>query len=100
MTTDLTVSLDCRDMRHGWQRAGDTVLIKQAGQVRHFERKLECFRCGCMRVDEYKITRVALERIRSRYVYPEGYRVPGGLSVADARFKLFSQMDMGLRDVV
>jgi len=86
-------------MRHGWKRVGDNVLIEQQGQVRHFERRLECFRCSALRIDEYKISRVSLARVRSRYVYPEGYRVPGGLSVAEARFRLFSQVDMGLREV-
>jgi hypothetical protein len=94
MKMDYTVSLECRDLSHAWMSAGDAVLIEQQGQVRHFERRLRCERCETMRFDEYTISNAALARIRSRYAYPDGYRVPGGLSVAKARWMKFSQAKM------
>jgi hypothetical protein len=95
---DYSVSITCRDLRHSWERAGDHVLIEQKGQVRHFARTLECVRCECLRIDEYTISGFSLARVRSRYKYPEGYQVPGGLSTEKARFLLFSKMSIGLRE--
>lgn len=82
--------LPCRDLRHSWESVGDNVLIEERGQVRHFSRTLECARCSTQRIDEYRMSRVALARVRSRYSYPQGYQVKGGLKVADARLALFS----------
>lgn len=97
---DLDVSGPCRDMRHRWDPIGDVVLIEERGQVRHFKRRLGCDRCGTVRNDEYKISNVALSRVRSYYEYPDGYRIPGGIKIADARFIMFSQMPMRGEDSV
>ena len=99
-TEDLAISGPCRDMRHKWDQTGDIILIEEKGQVRHFKRRLECDRCGCVRTDEYKISRAALSRVRSSYEYPEGYRIPGGIKIADARFIMFSRMPMVREDSV
>ena len=85
----LAVSGPCRDLRHGWETIGDTVLIEQSGQVKHFARTLSCFRCGTRRIDEYKISNVALSRVRSRYEYVSGYHVKGGIPIAEVRFQMF-----------
>lgn len=81
--------LPCRDLRHSWEPAGDNILIEDRGQVKHFTRTLECMRCECQRIDEYKMSRIALVLVRTRYKYPFGYQVKGGLRVADARLMLF-----------
>jgi hypothetical protein len=81
--------LPCRDLRHSWESIGDNVLIEDRGQVKHFTRTLECSRCECRRMDEYKMSRVALVLLRTRYDYPKGYQVKGGLRVSDARLMLF-----------
>jgi hypothetical protein len=90
----LSVSGTCRDIRHSWKSVGDNVLIEQQGQVRHFSRALECSRCETVRVDEYKISRVSIARVRTRYFYPQDYRIPGGVKVADIRFLLFRNAPM------
>ena len=79
----LSVSAACRDLRHGWDVIGDTILIEQRGQIRHFARTLRCFRCETERIDEYKISDFALQRVRTRYNYIEGYHIKGGVKVAD-----------------
>jgi hypothetical protein len=90
----LAVSGMCRDLRHAWDSIGDTILIEQNGQVRHFARTLRCLRCETERVDEYKISTVALTRIRSRYTYVPGYQIKGGIPIADVRFHLFKNAVM------
>lgn len=91
---DISVSAACRDLRHAWDAIGDTILIEQNGQVRHFARTLRCFRCETERVDEYKISNVALQRVRTRYIYIPGYHIKGGIKVADLRFQLFKDAQM------
>lgn len=101
MTEDqLSVSGECRDLRHSWERTGDVVLIEQQGQVKHFARTLQCSRCETVRTDEYKISMVSVARVRSRYSYPDGYRVPGGVKVADVRFAMFRNAPMIKQDEV
>jgi len=91
---DISVSASCRDLRHSWESVGDTILIEQKGQVRHFARTLRCFRCETERWDEYKISNVALSRVRTRYSYIPGYQIKGGISIADLRFRLFKDAQM------
>ena len=91
---DISVSALCRDLRHAWEIAGDTILIEQKGQVRHFARTLRCWRCETERIDEYKISNVALSRVRSRYLYVAGYNIKGGIKIADLRFRLFQNIPM------
>lgn len=97
---NLSVSGMCRDLRHAWNTVGDTVLIEQQGQVRHFVRTLRCMRCETERVDEYKISNVALSRIRSRYRYPEKYQIKGGIPIAEVRFQMFRNVPMVLAEDV
>lgn len=96
----LSVSSECRDLRHSWERTGDVVLLKQQGLVRHFARHLTCTRCETVRTDEYLINRTSVARVRTRYSYPDGYRVPGGIKVADVRFALFNNAPMIKKDEV
>lgn len=91
---DISVSALCRDLRHAWEVVGDTVLIEQQGQVKHFARTLRCWRCETDRIDEYKISNVALSRVRTRYSYIPGYQIKGGIKVADIRFRLFQNIPM------
>lgn len=91
---DISVSAECRDLRHGWEPVGDTVLIEQKGQIRHFARTLRCYRCETERIDEYKISDFALQRVRSRYLYIPGYHVKGGIKIAELRFRLFKDVEM------
>ena len=86
------ISLECRDMRHAWRRAGDNALVERSGKTRVFTRTLECPRCETLRIDTYKITASNVERVHSRYAYPKGYHVKGGLKVGDARFLLFKNL--------
>jgi len=85
----LAVSGDCRDLRHAWYRDGDTVLVRRYGRVRQFARQLTCIRCGTTRADEYKVSGDLVPRTKVKYVYPPGYLIPGGISVADVRRILF-----------
>lgn len=90
----LAISGPCRDMRHAWFPQGDNVLIEEQGQVRHFKRVLQCVRCETVRTDEYKVSRVAVARVRTKYEYPQGYQIRGGARVADVRFALFRDAPM------
>jgi hypothetical protein len=85
-----TSSLECRDIRHMWERASEEVLEKAKGRAL-FARILVCTRCGCLRQDEYVVTSLRVEKIRTKYKYPQGYIVPGGFSTEAARVYLFSQ---------
>jgi hypothetical protein len=87
-----SVSLECRDMRHAWRRVGDNILVERKGKIRVFTRTLECPRCETLRIDTYRITAQSVERVHSRYAYPKGYHVKGGLKVGDARYLLFKDM--------
>lgn len=90
----LAISGPCRDMRHAWFPHGDNILIEESGQVRHFARKLVCARCETLRTDEYKVSRVAVARVRTKYEYPQGYQIKGGVRVADVRFAMFRNIPM------
>lgn len=91
---DYNVSLPCRDLRHGWERSNDLILIKDSrGNVRHFQRVLVCFRCGTERTDEYLMTATSLQKLRSGYRYPKGYQIPGGANLEKLRMELFQKMN-------
>jgi hypothetical protein len=89
-----SISLLCRDMRHAWRPVGDNVLVKKQGKVRTFSRVLECMRCETTRTDVYEITRTSVVRVHTKYGYPRGYHVKGGLPVGEARFMLFKDATM------
>lgn len=91
------ISLLCRDMRHGWNPVGDTVLLEKRGQIRTFSRTLECFRCSTVREDIYEITASGVARVRTAYRYPHGYHVKGGLPVSTVRYLLFKNATMKVR---
>lgn len=90
----LALSGACRDLRHAWISVTDAVIIEVRGQVRHFTRTLRCTRCDTCRIDEYAISRRVLGRVRTRYVYPKGYHIDGGLPVDEVRFRMFNKMVM------
>lgn len=93
-SSDHSIGFICRDIRHGWEHDGDVILIEQNRKVKHFERTLVCRRCGTQRIDEYAISSRALARVRTKYRYPEGYHVPGGISVDEVRISLFKDVKM------
>lgn len=77
-----TIDLACRTLRHAWASSGfrikdpeDRTSTIGYGQV--IVRYLECRRCSTNRIDYYgRGTRQFTEftRIKSRYIYPPGYR--------------------------
>jgi hypothetical protein len=86
--------LDCRDLRHAWKRKFDD--LDKQGKYTDLTRTLVCVRCGTVRKDAYRVTKVSVTRMGSTYHYPEGYRVKGGLSIEEARLVLFTRWGMGL----
>jgi hypothetical protein len=66
----------CRDVRHAWVIVGyfeDAVWIR---------RKLECARCGTVRMDKWTPWGV---RLGNQYTHPEGYRLGKGIKQQDIR---------------
>ena len=59
--------LDCRDIRHAWERFGAP--WRDGAEVK---RRLVCRRCGTQRVDAW---RPDGGRVDNRYAYAEGYLV-------------------------
>lgn len=80
----------CADMRHAWNPVGDNVLVQKHGRIRSFSRQLQCLRCATTRTDVYEVTRTSVNRVTSKYKYPQGYHVKGGLPVGTARLMLFT----------
>lgn len=93
-----SVSLECRDMRHAWYKASDNIVIRDGNLVRHFRRRIACERCEAVREEDFKVSYarnnrvVAVELVRRRYSYPDGYVVKGGLKTNDARAILFQEL--------
>ena len=86
----LVVSAECRDLRHAWTHDGETVLERSHGKdVRVYSRRLLCSRCGMLRTDVYEANGRSIDKVKTRYQYPEGYKVPGGVSVQEVRWALF-----------
>ncbi len=65
--------LDCRDLRHSWQRQGYWI------QNRRVYRRLTCERCETERIDVWSKDGL---RFSSRYEYTDGYLVPGHGAIA------------------
>jgi hypothetical protein len=86
------ISLECRDMRHAWSQKNDIVLSEKRGIVRIFTRNLICIRCGTERSDTYEVVRSQVALLHTKYKYPDGYHVNGGLSVSSARSLLWSTL--------
>lgn len=86
------VSLECRDMRHGWVQVNDVVLTEKRGIVRIFTRRLRCIRCETERVDTYEVLRTRVELLHTKYAYPKGYQVKGRVSVSTVRGMLWQNL--------
>lgn len=85
---------DCRDMRHGWVHADDTVLAQTQGEVKLFTRTLVCFRCETKRIDTYRVASRgghAVIKVGVKYDYPRDYQVKGGFDVDRLRWDLFQR---------
>jgi hypothetical protein len=67
----------CRDVKHAWDIEG--YWRERGGQVR---RKLHCLRCETTRTDVWTAKG---GRLRNQYVYPEGYRLAGGIDLKSVR---------------
>jgi hypothetical protein len=88
-----SVSFECRDIRHLWQRGKDEILARNNDKMRlvSLQRTLDCSRCGTQRIDRYVISRMHVEKYYTRYVYPKGYQIKGGFTTEEARIVLFSE---------
>lgn len=69
----------CRDLGHIWSgpRIGNTPGTLQSTVRRTLRRKFRCPRCGTERYVDFEVRPSSITQIRSGYLYPEGYRVPG-----------------------
>jgi hypothetical protein len=65
----------CRDLRHAWKWKSDFNLLKQGPRVVAIEREVECDNCATVRHETISVKTGA--RIKVKYYYPEGYRIPG-----------------------
>lgn len=90
-------SLQCRDFGHGWTHSTDFGARKdKEGRLSYVARILVCIRCGTMRNDEYELP--SFQRIKSTYIYPENYLIPGHkghIPVATVRAEIFRRMKKG-----
>lgn len=74
-------ALACRDLRHAWAVDVPLYVVQVEGGMRgavYAERRCGCMRCGTERVELYRVYGDRLERLRTSYAYPEGYRLPHG----------------------
>jgi hypothetical protein len=71
----------CRDFRHAWAVEVPYYKVEDVeGGVRgalYVERTIACMRCDTKRVEFYRVLETRLERLHSKYVYPEGYMMRG-----------------------
>lgn len=81
--------LECRDLGHAWEQAGDVVRHSSPNNIRSFTRVLRCTRCSTERRDEYRVGNNVVQPRKKGYRYPTGYQVRGGLSRGEARMLLF-----------
>lgn len=68
--------LDCRDLRHAWQRLGAQWAKQDPMGFRELHRRLRCMRCDTVRTDIYAYP--GYEKVRTVYDYPEDYQIPIG----------------------
>lgn len=91
--------LVCRDLMHSWTWVTDMIpntRVVDTKRVKTVTRVVECQRCQTRREDEYMLP--TFERVRSMYVYPEGYlakRHGTHLRVADIRAEVYRRMTKG-----
>ena len=77
------VYLMCRDLRHVWRLVG---FYRQNGTI---HRVLDCERCTTQRAD---VWRPSGERVRSNYVYVDGYKLEGvNVDLSDVRREVMSR---------
>lgn len=71
--------LECRSLRHQWSIDSYDMADQYAGRRWHKDAKvvvryLVCGRCGTMRWDYFEYKQGLFERLKSRYMYPKGYK--------------------------
>jgi hypothetical protein len=85
--------LQCRDFGHAWKWTTDFKKIKGVDdRPVVMTRMVECLRCGTIRYDEYAVP--SMNRIKSSYTYPDGYKVvgyTGHISVAEVRQEILAR---------
>lgn len=97
--TDLTgaekTHLVCRDLMHAWQWTTDLIPHRIDRKVVEVTRVLACLRCETQREDTYRVP--TFERLKSRYVYPDGYLIHQGghVPVSDVRREVYARMTTG-----
>ena len=88
-TALLSISIECRDLRHAWSHDGDAdIEFASAVEVR-FVRVLRCIRCDTVRSDRYLIRSGHVDKLGASYVYPPGYQIPTG-AADPAAIRLFT----------
>lgn len=87
--------LVCRDLMHAWSWQTDLVPHRIDRKVVEVTRMLACLRCAALREDTYKVP--TFERVKSRYIYPDGYLVQGRghVPVQDVRREVYHRMTKG-----
>lgn len=72
---------ECRDMGHLWgaPRTFETQNEAQSKNVLSLTRRRTCVRCNTDRDEHWIVNRryATIQRVNSRYIYPEGYRLHG-----------------------
>jgi hypothetical protein len=84
--------LVCRDLMHAWSFLTDMTPHREERKITTVTRILSCLRCETQREDTYRVP--TFERVRTRYVYPEGYLVHQGghVPVQDVRREVWHRI--------
>ncbi len=69
--------VQCRDMMHAWAILNDFHVAGKINRVSIIKRELVCMRCGCVRFEDYEMTKWGLNKVGQQYNYPAGYQIPG-----------------------
>lgn len=83
------ISLPCRDLRHAWEHTGDTLTDTRNGNIRSFDRHLVCMRCATERIDTFMVGARWIGKTKSRYRYPDDYKIEGKVTLPEVRWRLF-----------
>ena len=68
--------LDCRDLRHAWGKASDWGITRNtSGRIIEFTRVVVCRKCKTERHEKFSVP--SMEVVNRRYLYPEGFLMPG-----------------------
>lgn len=85
--------LQCRDFGHAWKWVTDFKKVRGVNdKPALLTRQVTCMRCGTIRNDEYKYP--SMEKVKSTYIYAEGYRVvgyKGHITVAEVRQEILAR---------